>query len=322
MFVVALIMLVSLVPTYSNGADMEIQIVHNQKEDYIIYVKELANKEFDFAISKNADTKEIDLNYTKSVKDEEGNQVVLISKEKYNEIQKDEKTYLYIKTNEDVRIKEIDLKIAFEQSDMEEVEKTTTRIQTEIVTNLVERNEEVSGVKLKVTVGGLKILDDTNSNFYYASTKLPAEKYTQLSELANRINTEYKNMNMYTKIETTKQFYNLYKELQQNQNWIKVENGTIKQPNQAQKDEQYVVFLKKIDENSKETIDMKIMKSYREDEEEKIPARTETKVVKETAKLPITGDNIVLFIILAIAIVIAIIVFIRIKKLQKEKADK
>ena len=80
--------------------------------------------------------------------------------------------------------------------------------------------------------------------------------------------------------------------------------------------EQYVVYLKKVDEDKTETIDLKIMTSYREDEEEKIPGRTETKIVKETTKLPITGDSIILFVILAAIILVAIIVFVRMKKLQ------
>ena len=97
---------------------------------------------------------------------------------------------------------------------------------------------------------------------------------------------------------------------------------TVMQPNDAQKGEQYVVYLKKLDEDGNETIDVKLMTSYREDEEEKIPGKTETRVVKETAKLPITGDSIILFVVLAAIVIIAIIVFIRMKKLQNKENKK
>ncbi|MCF0124413.1 MAG: LPXTG cell wall anchor domain-containing protein, partial [Clostridia bacterium] len=62
-------------------------------------------------------------------------------------------------------------------------------------------------------------------------------------------------------------------------------------------------------------IDVKLITSYRVDEEEKIPAKTETVTVKETTKLPITGDSLILFAILGAIILIAIVVFIRMKKL-------
>ena len=141
-------------------------------------------------------------------------------------------------------------------------------------------------------------------------------------ELAEQINSSYNEMDMYERIKTAKQFYNLYNELKGLQNWLEVENMTIMQPNDAQKGEQYVVYLKKLDEDGNETIDVKLMTSYREDEEEKIPGKTETRVVKETAKLPITGDSIILFVVLAAIVIIAIIVFIRMKKLQNKENKK
>ena len=61
--------------------------------------------------------------------------------------------------------------------------------------------------------------------------------------------------------------------------------------------------------------------AYRQDLEEVIPASTQEVETKETSKLPITGDSIVLFVVLAALVIIAIVVFIRMKKLNK-KADK
>ena len=61
------------------------------------------------------------------------------------------------------------------------------------------------------------------------------------------------------------------------------------------------------------------MTSYREDEEEKIPGKTETKIVQETAKLPITGDSIILFAILAVIVLALILIFVRMKKLQNKE---
>lgn len=320
--VIALIIIALLIPTKVLGADEELQIVKTE-QDYIIYVKDLAETEFDFAISDKDNATEMELNYINSVEDEEGNQIAFVTQTKYNnELSTNAHNYLYVKTTEGVEIKEINFEDAFDKAKMEEVETTTKRIETEVVTDIIEKDEEVEGVKVKVTVGGLKIIDTDQATYYYASTKLPAEKYTELMELAEQINSSYNEMDMYERIKTAKQFYNLYNELKGLQNWLEVENMTIMQPNDAQKGEQYVVYLKKLDEDGNETIDVKLMTSYREDEEEKIPGRTETRVVKETAKLPITGDSIILFVVLAAIVIIAIIVFIRMKKLQNKESKK
>lgn len=319
--IIALIIIALLIPTKVLGAANEDLQIVKAEQDYIIYVKDLAKTEFDFAISEKPDADDIDLNYIKSVEDEDGNQVAFVTLEKYdNELKNNANNYIYIKTAEGVECKEINFEDAFDKEKMAEVETSTKRIATELVTDIVEKDEEVDGVKVKVTVGGLKITDSDKATYYYSMTKLPADTYTELMELAEKINAEYNTMDMYTRIETAKQFYNLYHELEAQQNWVEVENMTIMQPNDAQKGEQYVVYLKKVDENGTETVDVKLMTSYREDEEEKIPGRTETRVVQETAKLPITGDSIVLFVILAVIILVAIIVFIRMRKLQNKES--
>ena len=319
--IIALIIIALLIPTKVLGAANEDLQIVKAEQDYIIYVKDLAKTEFDFAISEKPDADDIDLNYIKSVEDEDGNQVAFVTLEKYdNELKNNANNYIYIKTAEGVECKEINFEDAFDKEKMAEVETSTKRIATELVTDIVEKDEEVDGVKVKVTVGGLKITDSDKATYYYSMTKLPADTYTELMELAEKINAEYNTMDMYTRIETAKQFYNLYHELEAQQNWVEVENMTIMQPNDAQKGEQYVVYLKKVDENGTETVDVKLMTSYREDEEEKIPGRTETRVVQETAKLPITGDSIILFVILAVIILVAIIVFIRMRKLQNKES--
>lgn len=323
---VTFLVLLLIIPTYVFGTksntQLQEQIIHTNTGDYIIYLKGFTDKEFSFALSSDENASEIDLSYINSVKDQNENNVVLISKEKSEEIKNDSKVYLYVKTEKEELNKKINLIEAFEQSKMEEAEKTTTRIKTEVETDIKKQDEEINGVKITVTVGGIKILDDDKSDFYYASTKLPVKEYTELVELANKINNEYNDMDMYTKIETTKKFNELYTKLSKEQKWNKVDNMIIMQPEDAQKDEQYVVYLKKVDEQGNETIDLKIMTSYREDSEEKIPGRTETKIVKETTKLPITGDSIILFVILAVIILVAIIVFVRMKKIEGKKAKK
>ena len=326
MTVVLIAILITLIiPVNVFAAEANMQAVKAENGDYIIYVEGLAETEFKFAIStiKNADDNALD--YINSVEDGEGNQVALIENAKVAT----GTNYIYIKNGTEKTMNSIDFSNesqVFDIEKMQKVETTTNRIATELLTNLEERNEVVDGVKYTETVGGLKISEDGNATYFYKSVKLPTEKYSKLQELANELNgEEYKEKDMYSKIQFAKEFYELYEELVKNvesaNEWTEVEDLTIRQPIEAQKGDQYVVLLKKVTEN--ETIDdVKFLVSYREDEEEKIPGRTETKVVQETAKLPITGDSVVLFVILAVIVLALIIVFVRMKKLQKKESRK
>lgn len=320
MVMVLISVLVILVMPFNVFASNEgIQIVKTENQDYIIYVEDLENLEFKFAISQDEQADENDLDYIKSVQDGEGNQVILISKDAYEKIKDNSKNYIYIKNGLGIQKVQIDFTDIFEKSKMEQVEKTTKRIKTELVTNLEERNEEIDGIKYTETVGGLKIVDAENATYYYERVKLPTEKFSELEELANKLNTEYEEKDMYSKIEFAKEFYNLYEKLINEANWKTVENNEIRQPIDAQKGEQYVVLLKEVAEEGIENYDAKFLISYREDKEEKIPGRTETIVVQETAKLPITGDSLVLFVLLAVIVIALIFVFIRIKKIQNKE---
>lgn len=302
-----------------SSVNNDLQIVKTENNDYIIYIKDMEKAEFEFVISNN----EKDTDYIEALEDNAGNKVALITKTKYEDM-KDNDIFLNIKQNDKVTTTKVDLSTAFSQAEMELVEGTTQRIVTNLVEDLVQKDVEENGVKIKVTVGGLKIEGNNDSKYFYSITKLPKEKYDRLQKLANYIKDDYDDMNMYTKIETSKEFYNLYTQLKGEQDWKEVNKDlTIIQPDDAKVDEEYIVYIKEEDKNGKEiSVDMKMMKSYRTDREETIPGRTETKVVKETTKLPITGDSIILFVILAVIILVAIILFIRMKKLQENSKEK
>lgn len=322
--IIAILLIVILtalmIPADVFAANPNMQVVKTENGDYIIYVKE-ANGEFKFAISdkQGLDAESIELKYINSVQDGEGNYVALIEKSTQDSI--GDKAYIYIKTEADNFAGEIDFSQAFDKEKMEQVEGTTNRIKTELLTDLEERNEVIDGVQYKETVGGLKIVEQEDASYEYVTVKLPDQNYSKLKELADKLNTEYESKDMYSKIEFAKEFNTLYEELINDatkQNiWKPVENMEIRQPIDAQKGDQYVVLLKKVAGNEIE-YDAKFLVSYREDEEEKIPGRTEKKVVQETAKLPITGDNIILFVVLAVIIIALIIVFIRMKQIQNK----
>ena len=324
---IVLFIMVMLVPMIVLAVTNEnVQIISNTDEqgnkEYIVYIQDLMGTNFAYAVSNIDNAQEQDLNFI-TAKDTEGNYVAQI---KANAVT-GESTYLYVNYNQDGQEKTekiaLDLSKALDKTDMEYVENTTKRIGTKEVEKLVEVNEEIDGVQTTLTVGGLQITDTDNATYTYQLTKVTENSpESRLFTLANQLLNEesYNAENMYSKIQLTSEFYTLYNQLIENATWTAVENNEIRQPNDADDGTQYVVLIRKTAEDGTITTDAKLMVSDLTPYERRENVE-ETRTVQETAKLPITGDSIALFIALAVVVIALIIVFARIKKLNK-KEDK
>ena len=322
---IVLFMIIMLVPMIVLAVTNEnVQIISNTDEqgnkEYIVYIQELMQTNFASAVSNSASTPEQDLDFV-TAKDGEGNYVTQIDA---NAVTGDT-TYLYVKYDgqESTEVLELDLSNALDKTDMEYVENTTKRIDTETVEKLEEINEEIDGVQTTLTVGGLRITDTDNATYEYQLTKVTDNTpYSRLVELADELNSEnYDQKDMYSKIQLTSEFYTLYNQLMKGATWTAVTDNEIRQPSDAIEGDQYVVLIRKTAEDGAITTDAKLMVSQINPYEEVEPERQETRTVQETAKLPITGDSIILFVALAMIVIALIIVFARMKKLNK-KEDK
>ena len=322
---IVLFMIIMLVPMIVLAVTNEnVQIISNTDEqgnkEYIVYIQELMQTNFASAVSNSASTPEQDLDFV-TARDGEGNYVAQIDA---NAVTGDT-TYLYVKYDgqESTEVLELDLSNALDKTDMEYVENTTKRIDTETVEKLEEINEEIDGVQTTLTVGGLRITDTDNATYEYQLTKVTDNTpYSRLVELADELNSEnYDQKDMYSKIQLTSEFYTLYNQLMKGATWTAVTDNEIRQPSDAIEGDQYVVLIRKTAEDGAITTDAKLMVSQINPYEEVEPERQETRTVQETAKLPITGDSIILFVALAMIVIALIIVFARMKKLNK-KEDK
>ena len=313
--IVIAFILVAIVPVIAFATNEKVQIVQTKNDEYIIYVENLESKEFNYAISIDKAAREMDLKYIHSVKDEDGNQVALVNSGNYD-FSKGTKAYFWVKEGDKqvISAEEIDFSLAFKKEKMEEVENTTKRIKTEIVENLDEEDRiDEKGVHITVKIGGVKITDTDKAKYFYQT--MPAtEEYATLMSLAEKIRNEYDDMSMYTKVETTNEFYTLYNKLMNNAQWQEVDEMTIRQPKEAVEGSKYVVFIKKV-EGDEITLDAKFLTC----QEVQTPTYEKEKIVtQETTKLPITGDNIILIVIFAVVIIALILVFIRMKKLNEK----
>lgn len=301
------------------AANEGVQLIQTTDGNIVVYVDGLEKTEFDYALSDKADATEMELNYINSVTDDEGNQVALITTEdlaEYLYIRKSDNTVTTIQLN-------VDVNTMFTQDKMALVENTTKRIATEEDENLSSREEVRDGITYTYTVGGLKITDDQNATYSYVMVNTSSnEDYNELQNLANGLNDNSKSM--YERIKIANDFYNKYNELISDVNiensWQEVKDMKIIQNEDYENEEHYVVLLKKVAEDGT-TYDAKFMTTDNRGTEEIIPASTQEVQTQETSKLPITGDSIVLFVLLAALVIVAVVVFIRMKKLNK-KADK
>ena len=295
----------------------------NKKEEYIIYIKDYIDKNFKYAFS-NAESTE--LIYINSIIDTEGNQVAFLDSETYENLaNQEQQIYLWAKDENGNPILEgieLDLNNVLTKEETATVELITKRIQTEIADTKEKvdatepaRQEKINEVDEIAKVGYVKITDSESATYYYQMVKASdSAELSTLKEYAERLNTEYRELNIYNKIQFCTEFYDLYSKLTEQAKWQEVNNMIINQPEESKEGEEYILFIKKV-EGETETIDAQFLTASEDYKENVI---TEQIVTQETAKLPITFDSIVLFVLLGIVVIALIVIFIRIKILSKK----
>ena len=134
--IITLILLIALLfPIKIFAAENNTAIIHSESGDYVVYVKDIKEK-FKFAITNMQNADKMQLKYVTSSKDEQGENVIFISKEKYESLTQkgaNTKSYIYVKdmNGEDkIEGQEIDFANAVEQSQLQETETLTKRIAT------------------------------------------------------------------------------------------------------------------------------------------------------------------------------------------------
>ena len=317
--VVIVVVSIFIIPINAFAAETQninLEIIKINENKYIIYIQNLQKTEFTYAISNEKNVKQSNLQYFQCTKDEDENQIAVVDN---NICNTNAKTYLWIKQGEKqiVSAQELDFLNALSKSTIEEAENTSKKINVEIISDLLEEEKtDENGVEITVKVGGIEIKDTKEAQYLYQI--MPANgEYETLMTLAEKMQNEYTETDMYSRIKMVKEFNNKYQELISEANWNSVENMQIRQPKDAIDGTKYVVFIKKIRENE-ETIDAQFLVS----EQEQNPTyERERKVIQETTKLPITGDNLIMIAVFIVIASSAIFVFIKMKKSKKEIKD-
>ena len=317
---IVIMMVMGLLQNFSFAKSENTQILKLADKEYLIYVEGLLKDKFEFALSNNS--KDSNLKFNDSAKDqEEGNHIAYVDSKLYDTyFSKNGKTFLWVKQGEEYKVEaqEIDLSTALEEKNIQNLNQATKKI-TVTVGEKELPVEDKGGVKVNRKIGTLQIKEKENATYSYQLMKSVANTdVSKLIELANEMNKQ-ENKDMFAKLKLYSEFENTYNKLVNglnNKNWIKVEDETIPQPQEAKLDEQYLVFVKE-NVNNEETIDIQIM-TCRDDYTQEY--ETKDVVIKETSKLPITYDNIILFVIAGVVLVLIILVVVL--KLRNKKEEK
>lgn len=287
-------------------------LLQKTEEEYVIYVKKSLDKEFEFVFTNEVLENDAKLDYIKSAKDsKDGLPVAYVDPNLYTKYFAGKTdTYLWAKNADGYIAKgiKIDLKESITETMVEFVKNTTKRITVNTdEKDVVEVEKE--GIKYTTTTGKIVIKDNENAKYYYTMTDITTSKdYARFMELAEKINNE-SSENIATKLENSQEFYDLYIELMKQikeDSWIKVENMEIPQPKESKTGDKYVVWVKQ--EGSDSIVeDVQFMTCYQEEDRKYVK---EEQVIVTTSKLPITYDNIVLFVVLAVAIVLFVVLLV------------
>jgi len=329
--VLAIFLFIAVLPIAVLAANEDVSIVstinEESKTEYIIYIKNYSDKNFKYAFTTNANPEEMDLSYINSISDLGENQAAFLDAATYEKLSKESSTiYMWAKDEENLILKgiQLDLSKALTKEEIEISEKLTNRIKVEIADSEEDtttiRNEKVDGVEETVAVGYVKIVDDEKATYYYERTKLPSsEEYNQLMALAEQIRDEYDEMDIYEKVQFGAQFNELYSKVMSEAKWEELEGTMIEQPEESVAGDKFIVLLKKVDNEGETTMDVQFLTAF---DAYKPNVVKEDVVIQETSKLPITYDSIALFVALGVIVLLVVLVFIRMKKLNKENEAK
>ena len=100
-----------------------------------------------------------------------------------------------------------------------------------------------------------------------------------------------------------------YKKLLENATWTDAKNNTIPEPKDAQNGEKFVVLIREVKDG----------KTVREDVQFMTCSRADDKGAGKKNKLPVTGENLALYVIFGIIILAIIVLIVRMNKAKKDE---
>lgn len=308
--------LLVLLSTNVKAANEGTQIIKSE-EDYVIYVDDYESTSFSFAFSNAAETDISELKFYKNWTDADGKNVACLD----NQLGIDLTSKIFMWINDEsnnpiITAGEIDLTQAIDVKDIENLNSLTSRIMTD-PSQIDSKTEDVGGVMITRTAGKLVITDSADYTYRYSLEKITeSSNFSELTALLNQINN-VSSETMIEKLDTIQKTDDKLDEMLANANWENVTDMTINQPDDCVTGDKFGVLLQKLDNNGEVVeSDIQVLECDKIATQDKV---TETVPVKVTSALPVTGEDITLYVTLAAIIIAIIAVIVRIIFLKKNK---
>jgi len=276
----------------------------------IIYVKDMKTTEFKYAFSNSDDS--TGATFLTAAKDTNDEYVAFMEKDATAK-------YMFVQVEGNTNTIELAKQKSISEDEIKEVEKLTKIIGVKTT----EKDSAVSknGDTTVTTVNGKIIVTDEGTYQYQifevvdnnSSTKTPNETavdlYSQLSKLENA-------NGMYNKLLAEIAIRDDYKKLIDNAEWEDAKKNEIPQPGNSQNDEVFVVIIREVKDGKEVRKDVQFMTTARQDDAdvEKTP-----KEVKKQTRLPVTGENLALYIVFGVIILAIIILIVKMRKAKQDE---
>lgn len=269
--------------------------VKKDENTYLIYIKEVLNSNFEFAFSKENNGTSLD--YISSIKDAQGNNIAYVDDTLKTSYFNSSTAYLWIKKDSEIIGEGILINL--------EDSKTETQLQS--ITDLTKRiTVNSSAEEEKIKING----SDSETYYYEMYPVESSEDYKRLVELSEEISKYTDKTDIYTKLKSYNELYDLYNKLLNDVNqskWNEVTNLEIEKPYEAKENQKYILWLK----NDNNQVDFQILTAYKK---EVTTTQEKTVEVATKSKLPITYDETTILCIAFAIVIVAILVMLIIRK--------
>lgn len=305
------VLVIALLPAITRAANTEGVILEKTNGEKIIYIKDMNTTEFKYAFSDN----ESDLSsatYITATKDSNNEYVAYIEAgETYK--------YMFIQVDGNTDTVELKTLKSITEKEIADVEKLTKIIG--ITTNESDSAVSKNGDTTITTTTG-KIVVKDKGDYQYQLIEVvdkngSAKKINETAlELYNQLSALSSAKNMYDKLSAEVTIRDDFEKLINDAKWTDAKKKVIPQPSNSQNGEKFVVLIREVENGDMVREDVQFMTCGREDDEG--VEKTQKQVEKKT-KLPVTGENLALYIIFGIIILAIIILIVRMRKAKKDE---
>lgn len=315
-----ILLIIVMIPLTVRASESNYKIVKSEV-NYIIYIENYEDVEFLFAFSNDSTIDVNDLDFTENWTDTNESNIACLddgfgidfSQPVYMWVKDSAENYILSKVN-------LDFSNAINLDEISELNKLTERIKVDTTQKDIE-NTNQDGVETKKETGKLVITDSDKKDYTYEFEMyeiLDGNDAFKLLKSLNNVNSMDDDISMYQKICMYEELFENYNTVINNANLDTVSNFEIKQPEDSKTGDKYLVVLsKKLNEEQK-NIDIQVLECSAK--ENKV-VTTESIPVKTTSMLPVTGEQIGIYIFLGIILLLIIFVVLRIYFLVKKKDE-